>query len=219
MPISHELQQYTSRLLLLRLAPRITEKETLQACNRVIEAELGGIVVKPCYLKQAVTQLRQSDTRVGTVIGYPNGLHTRYTLKAETKIALTEGAQSLFTPVNPGYLIEGNFQSLSDDLQTVCGLAHMNGALAYSIVDVQVLSNQRCQDLVEISKNAGTDGLVLLNNQQEPPEKLIRHYPMLGDFFTIGIFTNTLHKKDLPALGEAGVLFFAAENLPDYFPD
>jgi hypothetical protein len=184
-----------------------------------MEAKLSGIVVKPCYLKQAVTQLRQSGTRVGTVIGYPDGLHTRHTLKAETKIALTEGAQSLFTPFNPGYLIEGNFQSLSDDLQTVCGLAHMNGALAYPIFDVQFLTEQRCLDLVEIVKTTEADGIVIIGDQYDRPKEGIRRFPGLLNFHSIGTFTDTLYKNDLSLLDEAGFLFFAAENLPDFFPD
>lgn len=219
MPGSPELQAHTSRLHLLRLSPRVTEKETLQACRRVMEAKLSGIVVKPCYLKQAITHLRQSGARVGTVIGYPDGLHTRHTLKAETKIALTEGAQSLFTTLNPGYLIEGNFQSLSDDLQTVCGLAHMNGALAYPVLDVQFLTEQRCQDLVETVETTEPDGIVIIGNQYIQPVEGIRRFPGLLNFQTIGIFTDALYKNDLSLLDEAGYLFFAAENFPDFFAD
>jgi len=121
------------------LAPEIAEKETIEACEAAKSLGFVAVVVKPCYVHQAVFTLRGSDTKPATVIGYPFGDQSKAVKVAGAKRALTEGILELNLVANTAYLVDNNYDLFEEDIRAICCLARMNYAFVNIILNCQFL--------------------------------------------------------------------------------
>jgi len=137
------------------LSREMTEKETIAGCKQAVSYHVPVVCVKPCYVHQSVAVLRGTDTKAATVIGYPFGdLPTSIKAK-ETKLALTEGVLELNMVANTSLLIDGNDGSFKKDIESICCLARMNGALLNVIINSGFLSNELLRKAAEYSEKIG----------------------------------------------------------------
>lgn len=121
------------------LAPKISEKETIEACEMAKSLGFAAVCVKPCYVHQAVFALRGSGIKPATVIGFPFGDQPKAVKVAATKLALTEGILELNLVANSAYLLDGKYNFFEDDIRAICCLARMNYALVNIILNCQFL--------------------------------------------------------------------------------
>ena len=141
------------------LSPELNEKETLAGCLKARDFALSGVSVKPCFVRQAVSVLRNTGIMVGTVIGFPNGANTTAIKLAETKRALTEGATGVEMVVNLGFLRSEADDRFLEDIRCVCGLAHMNGVKITVNLEAGLLSESQIKKASEFAVKAGADWL------------------------------------------------------------
>lgn len=139
------------------LDPNLTEEETLVLCRKAITYEVGSVIVKPCYVSQAVIELKRTGVSVGTVIGFPFGVNTGYVKLEETKRALTEGAKELELIINWGYLQENDNDKIRKDIEPICGLAHMNLALTKVVIECSQLTKDQIVLIAKIAVDSGAD--------------------------------------------------------------
>lgn len=151
---SQEINRFLEHLL---LEPQFTEAETLAGCSMASSYGLGSVCVKPCYVRAAAALLRNESIALGTVIGFPYGASVTHTKVEETKRALTEGATELSLSINSGYLLDGNTTLFREDIKAVCGLAHMNGAKANIIIEVDFITQEQFQSAAKWAVEAGAD--------------------------------------------------------------
>jgi deoxyribose-phosphate aldolase len=142
------------------LAPQLTESETIAGCMQAKNLGLASVVVKPCYVRQAVNALRVSQVAVGTVIGFPHGGNTSHIKLSEAKRALTEGALELVFMGNLGYLKAGSFDQYREDLKGVVGLTHMNGAKVKVLLEMGYLSEAEALAGIEEAVRLNADWVV-----------------------------------------------------------
>lgn len=143
------------------LAPQLTETETLAGCAGAKRMDLASVVVKPCFVRQAVDALRGSQIAVGTVIGFPHGGNTSYIKLSEAKRALTEGALELAVVGNLGYLKSGSFDLYREDLKGVVGLAHMNDAKVKIVLEMGFLNEAEALAGLEEAVRLNADWVVV----------------------------------------------------------
>lgn len=155
------LDQTVSRIDLLLLAPAMTEAQTITGCEMAKQFGLAGVIVKPCFVHQAVNELKTSSVTVGAVIGYPHGGHATSVKLHEAKRALTEDAHSLEVSLNLGYLIGCQTALVLEDLRAVSGLAHMNEAQVWVILAVDLMSEEKLKTGSRLAVQAGVDGITL----------------------------------------------------------
>jgi len=132
------------------LAPKIAEKETIEACETAKSLEFAAVCVKPCYVHQAVFALRGSDTKPATVIGFPFGDQPKAVKVAGAKRALTEGILELNLVANSAYLLDGKYDLFEDDIRAICCLARMNYALVNIILNCRYLTDDLIVNGVKI---------------------------------------------------------------------
>jgi len=137
------------------LTPGITEKDTINGCKLAMSLHIPVICVKPCYVHQTISVLRGSNVAAATVVGYPYGDAATSIKVAETKLALTEGVLELNLVANPTYLIDGNNDLFKRDLDSICCLARMNGALLNVILNCQFLPDDLIIEAAKFSANIG----------------------------------------------------------------
>jgi len=148
-----------SAIEILLLSPELSKTETLAGCSLAKAHQVGAVIVKPCFVRQAVTALKGTEIAVSTVIGFPHGSNSTVVKMAETKRALTEGATEIEVVVNLGYLRSEEIDAFRDDIQCVCGLAHMNGALVKVNLEAGLLSVSQIITAARIAVKAGADWL------------------------------------------------------------
>jgi len=84
----------------------------------------ASVCIPPCYVKKAAEYLKESDVKVCTVIGFPNGYAAADAKAFETKLAVIDGADEIDMVINVGFLKEKNYDAVLDEIVKVreaCG--------------------------------------------------------------------------------------------------
>lgn len=141
------------------LSPVLNETETLAGCSLARVHQVTAVIVKPCFVRHAVSALKGTEIAVSTVIGFPHGSNSTVVKMAETKRALTEGATEIEVVINLGYLRSEETDAFQEDIQCVCGLAHMNGAIVKVNLEAGLLSESQIIKAARLAVNVGADWL------------------------------------------------------------
>ena len=218
----HHFSQPASSLVFSLLDPHLSEQEMLADCDTANSLGLVGVCVNPCYVRTAVINLKGSETDVGTVIGYPEGAQTTHIKMAEAKRAMTEGARFMEMMVNMGFLRNPSLAAFQDDINSVCGLARMNGVTLHVILDIDYLDKEQIKQVIQVIEDLCVDGITVRSRYTKNTQTLTEftRIPGLLDQDTglkaLGDF-NT--REAVILLKEAGYEFiytpFAAELVGD----
>lgn len=139
------------------LDPNLTEDATLNLCRNAMTYDVASVIVKPCYVSQAVKEVKRTAVSVGTVIGFPFGVNTGHVKLEEAKRALTEGAKELELIINWGYLQENDKNKIRKEIEPICGLAHMNLALTKVVIECSQLTKDQMITITKIAVDSGAD--------------------------------------------------------------
>ena len=103
MNLVHELAKMIDHSL---LHPTMTDTELRKGCDIARQYNVASVCIKPYAVAQAVEWLRDSDVRVGTVIGFPHGNSAVGIKVAETIQACRDGATEIDMVVNIGKVLQ-----------------------------------------------------------------------------------------------------------------
>ena len=109
------------------LAQTATWEEIRQICDDGIRYQTASVCFPPSFVKQAAEYINahpDGKVAVCTVIGFPNGYNTTAVKEFETKEAIREGADEIDMVVNLGWVREGRFDLVEDEIRTLkaaCG--------------------------------------------------------------------------------------------------
>lgn len=159
MQLDHSIayQQVIKHIEYHLLAPDLTEQQTILGCELAKSIQIKAVCVKPCFVLQAVSSLRGTQTIPTTVISYPFGIDVTSVKVSGLKRALVEGALEINFVPNLADLLDGKDSLFIADIQTICGLAHMNGAGVNVILNCDYLSNEQIVKATRYVIEAGAD--------------------------------------------------------------
>ncbi|MFD2697639.1 deoxyribose-phosphate aldolase [Mesonia sediminis] len=101
------------------LKPTASLQQIEQLCKEAKANEFFAICVNGCWVKQAVSFLKDSDVKVAAVVGFPLGaMHTKAKV-FEAKQAVADGAQEIDMVLNLGDLKSGNYPAVEEDIAAV----------------------------------------------------------------------------------------------------
>ncbi len=109
------------------LAQTATWEEIRQICDDGIRYGTASVCIPPSFVKQAAEYIKghpDGKVAVCTVIGFPNGYSTTAVKVFETKEAIREGADEIDMVVNLGWVREGRFDLVEEEIRTIkeaCG--------------------------------------------------------------------------------------------------
>lgn len=110
------LNQYIDQTLLKADA-------SLGEIKKIIEEaknhKFKAICINPCHVKFCATELKSSDVKVCTVIGFPLGANLTRTKIFETQKAIEEGAQEIDVVLNVGALKDNNQNLVLEELKQI----------------------------------------------------------------------------------------------------
>lgn len=147
------------------LHPTLSDQELESGCALAHEYKIATVCVKPFHVKQAVSLLKDSEVKVGCVIGFPHGTVPKKVKRYETKLACQGGAVEVDMVINHGKAMSADWHYVSTDIKAVCEEAHSHGARVKVIFSNDYLKDggagltgdQMIAKLCEVSEDAGAD--------------------------------------------------------------
>lgn len=137
------------------LKPEGTERELIKLCEEAKEYKFFSVCVNPCNIEKAKELLKDSDTKICTVVGFPLGQMTTEAKSFETKEAVFLGAEEVDMVINIGKLKDGDYDYVLEDIRAVVLAA--GGVLTKVIIESCLLTDEEKVKACELAKAAGAD--------------------------------------------------------------
>lgn len=118
-----EIHEILSRVDHTLLTQTATWSEIRQICDDAAKYQTASVCIPPSYVSRCAGYLA-GRVPVCTVIGFPNGYATTAVKVFETKDALQNGAEEIDMVANLGYVKEGRFDLVLDEIRRIketCG--------------------------------------------------------------------------------------------------
>ncbi len=132
-----------------------TKKQVQEIIDEAIEYNFMSVCVNPTHVAFAAEALKNHESVVCTVIGFPLGANTPEVKAFETKNAIENGAGEIDMVINIGAAKDGNWELVERDIKAVVDAA--NGTLVKVIIETCYLTDEEKVKACEISKNVGAN--------------------------------------------------------------
>ena len=132
-----------------------TAEQIEKLCAEAKTYHFASVCVNPCYVALAAKELKGTDVKVCTVVGFPLGANTSAVKAFETQDAIQNGAQEIDMVINVGAAKAGNFDAVRDDIAAVVKAA--NGTLVKVIIEACYLTDEEKKAVCEAAAQAGAD--------------------------------------------------------------
>lgn len=133
-----------------------TKEDVVKICNEAKENGFFSVCINPTQIEFVKNELKGSNVKVCTVIGFPLGANTSEVKAFETKDAIAKGADEVDMVINIGALKDKNYDLVFNDIKAVVDAADKK-ALVKVIIETCYLTDEEKKIACELSKKAGTD--------------------------------------------------------------
>lgn len=138
-----------------QLKPDATKEKIIALCNEAAQYDFASVCVNPCWIELCREQLKDTDVKVCTVIGFPLGAMTTAAKVFETKDAIEKGAEEIDMVINVGKLKDGDDEYVTNEIAAIkeaCG-----DHVLKVIIEACLLSDEEKVRACKDSEKAGAD--------------------------------------------------------------
>ncbi|MFC4558860.1 deoxyribose-phosphate aldolase [Virgibacillus kekensis] len=139
-----------------QLKPDTKKAKITQIVEEAKEHGFASVCVNPYWVPYCYENLKDTDVKVCTVIGFPLGATATGIKAAETEQAIKEGATEVDMVINVGELQSKNYDAVKEDIKAVVNAAK-GKALTKVIIETSLLSDDEKVRACELAKEAGAD--------------------------------------------------------------
>lgn len=139
------------------LKPDATSEQIAKLCQEAREYEFYSVCVNSYFVREAAALLKDSNTKVCTVVGFPLGASTMETKRFEAMKAVAEGAGEIDMVINISAIKSGHWQYVLDDMSSLAQVCHQQGALLKVILETCLLTEEEKRKACELAVKAGVD--------------------------------------------------------------
>lgn len=136
------------------LKPNVTDADVIKVCDEAKEYGFFSVCVNPYFVKLVADQLKGSDVKVTSVIGFPLGASTTFIKAAEAKKAVEDGANEIDMVINVSALKDKKYDFVREDIAAVVD-AIRGKAILKVILETCLLTKDEIVKACELSKEAG----------------------------------------------------------------
>lgn len=137
------------------LKPNATREDVKRICQEAKTYNFASVCVNQYYTKFVSEQLKGSDVKVCTVIGFPLGANDSVVKGFETKRAVEDGAHEIDMVINIGALKDKDYDYVRNDIKEVVN--HSGDALVKVIIETCLLTDEEKVKACELSVEAGAN--------------------------------------------------------------
>lgn len=137
------------------LKPETNQEQVKKIIEEAKEYDFASVCVNPTWVKYASQELRETNVKVCTVIGFPLGATTPAVKAFETKDAISNGADEIDMVINIGALKSGNDALVLEDIKAVVEAS--GDQLVKVIIETCLLTEEEKIKACFLSKEAGAD--------------------------------------------------------------
>ncbi|PHR13178.1 MAG: deoxyribose-phosphate aldolase [Aequorivita sp.] len=132
-----------------------TPKDIVKLCNEAKKYNFYAVCVNSCYVSLAATELKNSDVKVASVVGFPLGASSQNAKVCEAEQAVIDGADEIDMVLNIGFLKTELYKQVQDEIAAV-KKAIGNRPLKV-ILETCYLTESEIRRACQIAKQAGAD--------------------------------------------------------------
>ena len=119
------------------------------------EYGFASVCVNSCWVKLCHSLLEGTDVKVCTVVGFPLGAASSEAKKAETAVAVADGADEIDMVLNVGYLKSGMLKEVYEDIVAVRKACREKTIKV--IIETCLLTDDEKIEACHIAERAGAD--------------------------------------------------------------
>lgn len=146
------LNKYIEHTLLKQYA---TKADLLSLFEEAKANEFLGVCINPCYVKSAKENLKNTDVKIVTVIGFPLGANTSETKIFETINAVKDGADEIDMVINVTKVKDRETEFIVDEIRQI--KAACQGHNLKVIIETDLLTKDEIVYACECAIKGGAD--------------------------------------------------------------
>ncbi|QKY69498.1 deoxyribose-phosphate aldolase [Lentibacillus sp. CBA3610] len=139
-----------------QLKPDTTKEKITRIVNEARVYNFASVCVNPYWVPYCYENLKNTEVKVCTVIGFPLGATSTEAKVHETKQAIKDGATEADMVINIGELKSGNDEAVQRDIEAVVEAAE-GSALTKVIIETSLLNHDEKVRACHLAKKAGAD--------------------------------------------------------------
>lgn len=110
------LSRYIDHTLLKAVA---TEEDIIQLCNEAKQHHFYAVCVNSCYVSFCKEELKESDVKIASVVGFPLGAMDTISKCKEAETAVAHGADEIDMVINIGFLKDQKYDLVEEEIRLV----------------------------------------------------------------------------------------------------
>ena len=132
------------------------KEEILKLTKEAKEYQFASVCVNPTWVELAAQELKGTDVKVCTVIGFPLGANTKEVKVYETKDAIEKGAEEIDMVINIAKLKDGDDDYVESEIAGVVE-ASKGKAIVKVIIETCLLTDDEKKQVCNLAVKAGAD--------------------------------------------------------------
>jgi len=152
--VPRDLARYIDHTL---LRPDATANDVDRLCEEARAYGFAAVCVNPTWVKRCAQNLRGSQVRVASVVGFPFGATTTEVKALEARRAIRDGAREIDMVINVGALRSGDHELVRRDIEKVADACREAGATSKVIIETALLSDEEKVVASHLAKLAKAD--------------------------------------------------------------
>jgi len=136
------------------LKPDATGEQIDQLCAEAKEYGFASVCVNPYYVARCVKNLKGTDVKVCTVVGFPLGATTMETKVFETLQAVASGAQEIDMVMNVCAMKSGHTKAIEQEIQAMAAAVE-DKAILKVIIETCLLTDEEKVQACRIARRSG----------------------------------------------------------------
>lgn len=137
------------------LKPEATQDQIEKLCQEAKQYDFASVCVNPYWVPFCKEELKDSDVKVCTVIGFPLGATSSASKAFETAHAIEQGADEVDMVMNIGELLAGHDQAVQKDIEAVVQAAQ--GKIVKVILETCLLNDAQIERASSLCVKAKAD--------------------------------------------------------------
>ena len=138
------------------LKPNTNKESILKLIAEAKTYDFASVCVNPCWVALAHQELKNTDVKVCTVIGFPLCANTTEVKVFETKDAIEKGAQEIDMVINIAMLKDKEYDYVENEIHQIVEAAK-DKAIVKVIIETCLLTDEEKIKACELSQKAGAD--------------------------------------------------------------